>query len=148
MPVDLLERAFPRLAEADYRLSSEATPRYNCIAFAASDTRRWWWPSPGMVTYWPSGVERAETLESFVAAFETLGYRECEGGSHEEGFEKVALFADSQRKPTHMARQSGNEWISKLGREEDITHSTLEGLSGSLYGHPVLFMKRRDVNRN
>jgi hypothetical protein len=35
------ERAFPNLNKVGYRVTSEATPQYNCIAFAAGDTTKW-----------------------------------------------------------------------------------------------------------
>ncbi len=70
-----------------------------------------------------------------------LGYEECEDGSHEPGFEKIALYA-KDAEPTHAARQlPDGRWTSKLGKLEDIAHS-LEGLAECLYGEIVLFMKR------
>jgi hypothetical protein len=63
-------------------------------------------------------------------------------GSLEAGFEKVALFADAQQTPKHAARQlQSGSWTSKLGPEEDISHS-IYGLEGSKYGDAVVYMKR------
>jgi hypothetical protein len=66
----------------------------------------------------------------------------CPGEEAEPDFEKVALFADAQGKPTHAARQlSSGRWTSKLGKKEDLEHA-LHALSGAVYGSVVLVMKR------
>lgn len=83
-----------------------------------------------------------------MEAFGTLGYEECEDGSFEAGYEKVALYArekpDGSLWPTHAARQLPNQrWTSKLGKLEDIIHDKPEVLSGPLYGEPVNYMRRR-----
>ena len=123
-------------------LTSPETPSYNCIAWAAGDCHRFWWPSTPPFTYWPPGVPRKEELDCFVVAFSTLGYQVCSDGTFERGFEKVAIFADVNGKPTHAARQvSKGDWTSKLGRAEDIRH-TVYGLEGAEYGDVVTYMKR------
>ncbi len=69
-----LEALFPGLAKAPYRLTSPPSRRYNCIAWAAGDTGKWWWPGLNAEDeYWPPGVERRETLDVFQQAFATLG---------------------------------------------------------------------------
>src|SRR5262245_58256884 len=124
-----LESIFSRLKGSNYRVSSPATPTYNCIAFAAGRDDRWWWPGP--FSYWPAGVPKDETLEAFVLAFGTLGYTVCDDGLPEVGFEKVAIYADRYGTPTHMARQLNTGiWVSKCGELEDIEHDTLEALEG------------------
>ena len=141
---------FPRLNKATFYLTSPEDPLYNCIAWAADDTTRWWWPVdyPLQMTkaYWPANVERREDLAAFVAAFATLGYEPCADGALERGFEKVALFANAQRTPQHAAKQlpSGN-WSSKLGVHEDISH-TVYGLEGSQYGDVVQYLRRKIKN--
>ena len=55
--------------------------------------------------YWPTEVPSAVTVQSFVDAFRILGYEICEDGQFEAGFEKVAIYADQNGEPTHMARQ-------------------------------------------
>lgn len=94
------------------------------------------------IGYWPEGLPREETLSAFVTAFEKLGYQVCDDGRLESGYEKVALYA-KEGKPTHAARQlQSGYWTSKLGRLEDIEHEDEEGVSGPVYGEPILFMKR------
>ncbi len=75
-PADM-EDCFPQLTELGYGITSPQTPRYNCIAWAAGDTRRWWWPDPSPFAYWPPGIPRENTLPHFIEAFRTLGYEPC-----------------------------------------------------------------------
>jgi hypothetical protein len=164
-----LEKAFPKLAAAGYDPTSPKTGRppkpgaYNCIAWAANDTRIWWWPN-SLDTYWPPWCKQPEeTVACFVTTFKWLGYRLCNHARPEKGYEKVALYAIHKSGnpmlipsdwrdftdwiPTHMARQlPDGAWTSKCGGEEDITHFTLDALEkyGSIYnyGSDVLYMKR------
>jgi hypothetical protein len=93
--VNRLEEVFPGLAGTPYRVTSPRDNDYNCVAWAAGQTRSWWWPGPDLEKeYWPPGVPREETLAAFQQAIATLGYLACEGEGTEPGFEKVALFAD------------------------------------------------------
>jgi len=141
--VDPLEEAFPRLAEHGYTITSARSKRYNCIAWAAGDTRNWWWPIPEADrVYWPTGVARAETVPAFRDAYASLGYVVSDADKLEPGFEKIALFANSIGLPLHAARQLvDGRWTSKLGELEDIEHE-LHDLEGTSYGSVVLLMKR------
>jgi hypothetical protein len=141
-------RDFPNLKETDYRKTSDATPQYNCLSWAADESHRRWEPDAMAQLYWPSEAPRELTIESFVAAYATRGYEVCESVDAEEGFEKIALYADSDGLPTHAAKQLPNgHWTSKLGDFEDIEHFTLECLNGDLYGTPTLYMRRNVTNR-
>jgi hypothetical protein len=143
MPASL-EDKLKNLKGTQYSITSPRTRFYNCVAFAASETRRWWWPT--VFSYWPENVPREETLQAFILAFRTLGYNPCEDGELESGFEKVAIYADEDKVPSHMARQlPSGVWISKCGRMEDIEHETLAALEGSKgegYGKVVQFLRR------
>lgn len=136
---------FPKLLQESWSEKSPKDPYYNCIAFAASDTRNFWWPvSPSLTKkpYWPPGVRRELTLEAFKAAFATLGFEECHSGDYETGFEKIAIYT-LRGKPTHASRQLRNgRWVSKLGPQEDIEHQTVNGVSGDTYGSVAVYMKR------
>lgn len=135
--------SFPRL-KSQYRVTSAPTSNYNCVAWAAGDTSRWWWPEG--LAYWPPGVPRQRTVEAFVAAYRTMGFAICADGSHELGFEKVAIYADSRGEPQHAARQlETGLWTSKLGAEADIEHPDPDALAGGVYGAPVLYMRRQLV---
>ena len=139
--VDQIELMFPRLRHGNYQVMSPRTDAYNCIAWAAGDTTRWWWPDDPK-GHWPDGAPRLETPEAFREAFATLGYTACRGDELEAGFEKIALFANAAGFPTHTARQlSTGRWTSKLGLLEDIEHA-LNDLEGTAYGSVVQIMKR------
>ena len=118
-------RRFPRLTPHNHWITSPRTKRYNCIAWAAGLSSKWWWPAKD--AYWPENARMTQSVGGFLEAFGTLGYEECEDGSFEAGYEKVALYArekpDGSLWPTHAARQLPNQrWTSKLGKLEDIIH--------------------------
>lgn len=128
--------------------TSDSTPQYNCIAWAAGKTNEPWWPTDQIQGYfWPPGLPREpidqETVGNFVKAFETEGYLVCDDGAIEQGFEKIAIYADTNKRPLHAARSlSKGVWSSKMGDLEDIEHATLEAVAGKQYGSPVAFLKR------
>lgn len=137
-----LEREFPNLTSTGYTITSPETPEYNCIAWAAHDTERWWEPDPLGQYYWPAGVSLEITLDTFVRAFATRGFVLCERDQLEPGFEKIAFYVDRNGNPTHVARQLSNgKWTSKLGDWEDIEHK-LDGLTDSSYGSVAKVLKR------
>ena len=141
MPVADLVAGFPNLRRTSYSLASPPSVRYNCIAWAAGDTSRWWWPMDHPAYYWPT-QPRVESLEGFIEAFSTLAFESCDSREPEAGYEKVAIYATEDDNPTHMARQlATGEWTSKCGKLEDIVH-TLEGLEGFLYGRVVRILRR------
>lgn len=140
---DVLRQLFPRLADDAFAITSPTDVRYNCVAWAAGDVKRWWWPSEPPFAYWPSGVPREESLAGFIAAFASLGYAVATSGEHERTFEKIAIFASTDGVPTHVARQLANgAWTSKLGGLEDISHVDVGGVAGSDYGEVATFMRR------
>ncbi|OFX20735.1 MAG: hypothetical protein A2033_03345 [Bacteroidetes bacterium GWA2_31_9] len=141
-----IEKAFPKISH-NYKITSPIDNKYNCIAFAAGDNSKYWWPAK---FYWPDEITATEDLNSFIACFKLLGYAKCEMNSDfEPGYEKVAIYIDPDGKPTHAAKQfaDGNGlWKSKLGSYKDIEH-TLDGLSGwssyGSYGHIAIILKRK-----
>jgi hypothetical protein len=134
---------FPALKDSKaFEITSPFDVNYNCIAWAAQDLSRNWWPDSMHLGYWPPGVPREETIEIFAAAYRTLGYEECDSAEVEPGFQKIALYALSG-KPKHAARQLPNgHWTSKLGKAEDIQHA-LQDLEGQSYGQVVTILRRR-----
>ena len=136
------EGYWPNLNRGEYRVTSEETPRYNCIAWAVGDSTVWWQPNSG--GYWPDGVPDEVSVNSLKILFEGVGYRECASDELEVGFEKVAIFVDGDGLPTHVARQlSSGNWTSKLGHWEDIEHQSLRALAGSpKYGTVALLLRR------
>ncbi len=113
-------------------MTSHYDPTYNCIAWAAGDSGRWWEPDEDEDYYWPPDAPREYSLEAYVRAFESIGYHRCDSSDLEPGFEKVAIFAN-ETGPTHASRQMvDGKWSSKLGPFEDIEH-VLEALTGNSY---------------
>jgi hypothetical protein len=138
---------FPNLTDSTCKVTSPPARRYNCIAWAAGDDTQNWWPDPYNIGYWPQGVPREESIQAFMLAYESLGYKLCYGDHFEEGIEKIAIYGienpDKTVTPTHAARLlSSGEWTSKLGNFEDIGHKTLEAVDGPVYGRKVCCMSR------
>jgi hypothetical protein len=130
---------FPRLTAQNHRVTSPEDREYNCVAWAAQDTTRWWQPG----VYWPGECAQDDYgITALEQAFRSLGYTECVEGSPELGFEKVALYG-SGLLYTHAARQlPEGKWTSKLRRDVDIEHDTPEDVAGGLHGEVVTYMKR------
>jgi hypothetical protein len=148
-----LEDALPSLALTRWQENSPQDYHYNCIAFAAGDTRKWWEPSGDPVDYWPPGVPLDYSLASYIRAFEIFGYRRCEfSDALEDGYEKIAIFVDAFGIPSHAARQTAKgTWLSKLGTWEDIEHDSVRALEGDdpNYGIIEAYLKRpRPVEAN
>lgn len=140
-----LVRLFPGLRNTSFQITSPQDPSYNCVAWATRDDQALWWPSA--FAYWPRRVRRQETVAAFVEMFRSLGYSRCIADSLEPNFEKVAIFADRDGVPTHVARQlPGGNWTSKIGRLEDITHESLRALTGAEYGKVAAILKKSALN--
>jgi hypothetical protein len=143
-----LKAQFPQLDESNCRHTSEKTPRYNCIAWAASDDTRFWWPSgPGQPAYWPSGIPRQVTLQAFILAFQQLGYAVTSSSTWCPEHDRIAIYTLHDI-PTHAARQlSAAEWTSKLGPYIDISHTTPQAIEGPAYGVVAVYMERHRSRR-
>ncbi len=140
--LDKLRLSFPLLNEANCRPTSLADNDYNCIAWAAEDTERWWWPDSQGQTYWPATIPRNESMESFRRAFALLGYVDPTDDTVESGRQKIAIFATAGTTPTHAARQLPDGWwTSKLGRQIDIAHE-LRAIEGPVYGSMAVVLAR------
>jgi len=132
---------FPKITKKNHSVKSDQSPQYNCIAFAADETNRKWWPILLPDAFWPAGVPYTETPDSFIAAFATLGYAVCTDDQYVEGVEKVALYTSGGR-VKHAAKLIGpDRWASKLGQQEDIHHKK-GAVAGGIYGEPTVYMSR------
>ena len=149
-----VESIFPNLKSEGYQPTSATEPCYNCLAWAAGDTNRYWSPVPGerdpsrtvelYEEYWPPCVPPENTLEAWSKALATAGFTPCATPYPEDGFEKLAIYLDEARVPQHVARQLPNgKWTSKLGDDLDLEHNSLRALEGDCYGSATAFMKRR-----
>lgn len=136
-------QAFPRMNSSNCRPTSPADARYNCIAWAADDVGRWWWPDLMGQKFWPEEVPRVQTLDAFVQAYSMRGYRDQSAAPLETGLAKVAIFTDERGAPTHAARQlPDGRWTSKLGIDIDIEHE-LTALEGPVYGVVSVILAKR-----
>ncbi|MBE6245580.1 MAG: hypothetical protein E7108_08700 [Bacteroidales bacterium] len=148
----VLKRIFPNLNDdSDFKVTSKRTEKYNCIAWAYFFDDRWMWPATetskvldGIYYFWPTEGISSNDVSSFIDAFKQKGYELCDSFSHEEGFQKIALYTKpGTTECTHAAREHRDgTWTSKIGALEDIQHGTPFSLSGDLYGIPTHFMKR------
>lgn len=135
-----IEDSHPGLRGSGYEVTSEISDTYNCIAWAAGDNTIWWSHTPG--NYWPDSVPRSPKAEALVQVFEALGYVVCDGQDVESGYDKVAVYALAGEW-THATRQlPDGQWTSKVGQFEDITHPSLQNLTGAFYGDIHCIMRR------
>ena len=133
---------FPFLSTDNCSVESPRSEDYNCIAWAASFDDRQIWPGVEGCE-WPAGLPREETVESFTAYFESLGYHLCESPAFEQCFEKIAIFGDEDG-PTHASRQLPTaRWASKMGWDGvDIEHDGLSCIEGNRYGEAQMFLRK------
>jgi hypothetical protein len=155
----LIKQTFENLKDGEFKKTSSCDPRYNCIAHAAWDCRRKWWPMPQEYVnndrHWPKEAPPEETEEAFIIAFGLDGYEPCDSAELEEGYEKVALYVSDKATltspkgtPTHMARQLPcGKWTTKAGDEWDFIHDTPEGVQGKTYGVLKGIMRRQRLFR-
>ncbi len=138
-----IEDFFPKLTKFNYEKTSSETTLYNCVAWAMDDNSRWWEPATGTPGYYWPGGNAVWTVEGYANVFRMyLGFTDCENGAYEEGFVKIAIYG-TPKEFNHVARLlPSGKWASKLGRDIDIEHDTLEVLEGLEYGSIMRFMKR------
>jgi hypothetical protein len=135
---------FPNLAAEGFTPRSPKSLRYNCVAWAAGDQRRFW--SPAIGYYWPPGVLRSTSLDAYVQAFVAMGFTVCDDAEcaqppHEAGVTRVALYVVNGL-AKHAARQiDARTWTSKMGQNIDLEH-TLRALEGPCYGWVTKILKR------
>jgi len=140
--VRAIQPQFPQLTAANSRPTSPYDEGYNCIAWAADDTDRWWEPDPLFQQYWPPSVPREYTLDAYVQAYGLQGYTERSNATVELSKQKVAIYAAINGKPTHAARQLPDGWwASKLGPQIDIEHE-FAALDGPAYGTVAVILAR------
>ena len=136
----LLITAFPKLSSEDFEIVELPSEQYNCIAYAAGDTSKWW--DHNKNHYWPTHTTRSNSIESLKEVFVGLGFDQCHDRSAEDGYQKVALY-EKQSVWKHTAIQTpSGRWRSKMGKGPVIEHRTPESLSGRMYGNVTTIMRR------
>lgn len=130
--------SFPNLTPTNHTEDSPMTVAYNCHAWAVGYDDRWFSHDGN---WWPDSVPRGKTLRHYRTAYESIGFRVCQGWDYEEGFDKIAIY-ELRGEVKHTARLlSDGKWTSKMGKAQDITHS-VDALDGPFYGQITLFMRR------
>lgn len=145
-------------AAGKVRPASPRDRRYNCFAWAVSDTQKPWVPGGDPeTTRWPPGAPRELRLDAVVASYRALGFEPFEGRHRaalgfepgegrapEPGVEFVALFLDRDGDVVHAARKlADGRWTSKLGQWEDVVHDDLAALEGGEYGEVGALLQRK-----
>lgn len=150
-----LAAAMPVLSTAGYKVVLPKSTRYNCFSWAAGDTTRWWVPPAAGRGYWPPDLPTTDSLDNFIAAFETCGYgTTCANNpALEAETEKIALYMHGgARGCSHAARQHPTGvWTSKIGRLHVIAHRSPNDLAGNRghgYGQVVAYMARPTAQRD
>lgn len=143
-----IEDCLPGLKSANYKITSNETTLYNCIAWALGEDHRWWSPSPVSEDFWPSELPKGDTVDVVRAAFLLCGFEDCESAEPEHGFDKVAFYAAGATFK-HVAKQlPSGRWSSKLGSDCDIEHDLTDLIRlespypGYQYGEIAGFMRR------
>ena len=137
---------FPQLNSSNHRITSPKSRDYNCVAWAAGIDYQQIWPDGSedlaYEVVWPEGIRNDESVEAFIAYFESIGYVLCDNPILEEGYLKIAIFVKDDF-PIHVSRQlSTGKWSSKMGYDEvDIEHDDLDCISGGTYGVAAVFLK-------
>ena len=135
-----LNVSFPNLRNEGFIVVDPPSDTYNCIAYAAGDTSRWWDYTPGR--YWPPYATRSEQTESLQEVFAGLGFEECEDSSVESGYQKIALYQDRGAWEHASAQMPNGAWRSKMGKGPVIEHRSPDSLDGGMYGNVHCFMRR------
>jgi hypothetical protein len=134
---------FPNSQREPFTKTSDFDTSYNCIAWAAEDSSRWYEPDPVGIFFWPVGIPRNYSIKAYIALYQYLGYECCDDGEFEAGYEKVAIFSVDNVTASHASRQLNvSSWTSKLGKDMDVSHSIFS-ISGGYYGNVVQFLKRQ-----
>ncbi len=139
------ETSWPNLKKNTFEITSEDTPKYNCITWALDpNLNRWIAPIEKKGYYWPSDLPPISTIENYIKLCKKFGYEICENGSFERGFEKIAIyFKEANLETIHIARQrKDGTWTSKLGDYEDIKHNSYRDLENGDYGNVQYYLKK------
>jgi hypothetical protein len=142
--MDGFSAAFPNLVNPASKKTSDQSSNYNCIAWAFGDDRKNWWPN-NLGYHWPLNAIGKTDLQAFEEWFARDGWEECADRLVEVGYEKIALYALSN-KPTHAARLlDSGLWTSKLGQHIDLCHD-LNELDGPKYGRVYKIYRKRKMS--
>lgn len=131
--------------DPNFKLQSEPTYRYNCIAYAMGMDDRWV-DSMNLPWHWWPPVLKDQSPESLINAFEYLGFEKCGmNDSIEEEYDKVVLYKIGDEWKHAAKVVDNNVYHSKFGESFDGSHSGNDVLS-AVYGMPYQVMRREKAN--
>ena len=142
---------FPALRkDPNFEITSDCTPAYNCIGWALGMNDVWvgiYNPANYAWSWRPKEVRCDEIKESLVELFLYFGFEISDNDLPEDGYDKVALYADDSCW-THAAKIiAPNVYHSKIGTAWDIKHSGGDVFDHTEYGNVFIIMKRRIADR-
>lgn len=140
--------------DVNFKILSDPTRVYNCIAWAMGYTDRWVDTVIAPGVWWPAGAKRSYLPESLIEAFKAEGFTETDNCLPEDGYEKVLLYKDEEANEWRHASRVVSAGVehSKFGNAWDAQHShnvlctTSAGSEASSYGTVYACMKRRHRN--
>lgn len=141
------EGLFPNLP-GQYELTSNPDEGYNCLAYAAGIEDEWWDPLSGV---WPDDIGPEDTIANLVLVYKRHGFVEHDGPLPLDDHEIIAIYGEEEENGAfyHAAKlRSDGRWGSKMGPDDDLAHNTLHAIEGEEYGKAVVFMKRKQRNRD
>lgn len=148
---ETLIRWFPNLKnDSHFKITSNCTPEYNCIAWALGMNDVWIGldhPNNYPWAWWPQGIPCNEKKESLISLFQHFGFKITDNPNPENNFDKVALYANHEGW-THAARVIGEGILhSKIGTAWDIHHSGGNLFTETEYGSIYVYMRRAISDR-
>lgn len=132
-----------------FKVTSRLNENYNCIAWAMNLDDVWIGNPPRLYVkfWWPLREPICSDPDVLIRAFEEVGFQKCDDDSHEDGYDKVALY-QKDGEWSHAARVlSSTEYHSKLGEHCDIHHGSDADFIKEQYGEKYAYMKRKVENR-
>ena len=141
-----LEEMFPALRGTSWDIKSDGTPVYNCLAWAVGENHRRW--DTDKPHYWPDNNRHKFGIAYLVAAYRAVGFvvSNIDACVPDAEYEKIVLYC-RDTEGSHAARLLANgRWTSKIGSHEDIEHETPGSLIGSVYGKPMVYMRRKKTD--
>jgi hypothetical protein len=126
--IDAFYAQYPRLLDDPaHKITSEATDRYNCVAWVQRDTKHWIDPE----LFWPADVPEPQgddDLACYMALFRSWGFEDADDPDLEEGYLKIAIFGTGEAFD-HVAKQlPSGRWSSKGGTLFDFRHGSPEAV--------------------
>jgi len=120
------------VGDINWNRASYPTHRYNCMGLAMQNACGGflgWWQPPKTIgkiklyrPYWPKSVRQDTTIDAYVDAAATVGFKVTASPAWEDGAEKVTLYHYGKDFKHATRWLSPTERASKIGEYSDIVH--------------------------